>query len=99
MNDGEVARLELFCPFALKGAAVDRNDLEDDPAIEPPLASFLSRVIGADHSLSVAGVPTDSSRSSMLLFLPPALVEADPDIILCVDELALISFSFSFSFS
>lgn len=97
MNDGDVARRELFCPFTLNGGAVDRKDLDDGPAMEPPLVSFLSRMIGTDHSLSVADVPTDSLRSSMLLFLPPALVEANPDSILCVDEPALMSFSFSFS--
>jgi hypothetical protein len=96
---------ELEDPPTLKAGAVERNDLDDEfPELfpEPPLRlpSFLSRgiVIGADHSLSVAGVPTDSSRSSTEL-PPPPLVEADPDIKLREEELPLRSFSLPFSFS
>jgi hypothetical protein len=101
LNAGDDDRdpLELLDPLALNGGALERSDL-DDPAtllLDPVgLISFLSRATGPDHSLSVAGVLTESSKSSMLLLRPP-LVEADPDTRLCVDELALISFSFSFS--
>ena len=104
LNAGDVGRdpREQLDPLALNGGALERSDL-DDPAIlllDPVgLRSFLSRATGPDHSLSVAGVLTESSKSSILLLLHPPLVEADSDARLCVDELALISFSFSFSFS
>lgn len=85
----------------MKGGALERRDLDDEPpeifADPVYLKSFLSRVTGPDHSLSVAGVLTDSSRSSILLLLLPSLVEADSETRLLFDELALMSFSFSFS--
>lgn len=89
---------ELFDPLTLKGGALERSglgpvELLPDVAF---LVSFLSRAAGPDHSLSVAGVLMESSRSSTLLPLPPPLVEADPEIRLWVDELPLMSFS-SFS--
>ena len=103
MNAGDDAldSRELFEPLALNGGALERSDLDEDPAIlllDPVgLRSFLSRVTGPDHSLSVAGVPTEPSISSILLLRPPPLVDADPETRLCVEELALMSFSFSFS--
>lgn len=100
-GDDDLDSREVFVPFALNGGALDRNDLDDVPAtllLDPVcLTSFLSRVTGPDHSLSVAGVPTEPSKSSILLLLLPPLVDAEPETRLCVDELALISFSFSFS--
>ena len=100
-GDDDLDSREVFVPFALNEGALDRNDLDDVPAtllLDPIcLASFLSRVTGPDHSLSVAGVPTEPSKSSILLLLLPPLVDAEPETRLCVDELALISFSFSFS--
>lgn len=85
MNAGEGARefRELLDPLALKAGAVERNDLEDEAVDILPdpmcLRSLLSRVTGPDHSLSVAGVLTESSRSSMLLLLPRPLDEAEPE--------------------
>lgn len=86
----------------MKDAAFERNDRCDDAAEwlpDPPRRMSFSRLAGPDHSLSVAGELTDSSKSPTLLPPPPLLVEADPETRLRVEELALISFSFSFSFS
>jgi hypothetical protein len=96
VNDGEDALepRELPGPQALNGGAVDRSDLDEGPF---PLPSFLSRAIEPDHSLSVAGELTESSKSSTLLNAVPPLVDADPDTRLRDEELAFISFSFSFS--
>lgn len=86
----------------LLGCAEERKDRDDDPAEfapEPPRRmSFFSRPAGPDHSLSVAALLTESSRSPALL-LPPPLVDAEPETALNVDELALMSFSFSLAFS
>lgn len=70
---------ELFDPLTLKGGAVERSDLNAAELLldAATLMSFLSRATGLDHSLSVAGVLMESSRSSILLPLPP--VEADPE--------------------
>jgi hypothetical protein len=62
----------------------------------PCLLSFRSRVIDADHSLSVAGELTESSELSTLLRPVVPLVE-DPETRLREEELAFMSFSFSFS--
>lgn len=105
MKAGEGARelRELPEPLALNGGALERSDRDDDATgAFPDLPSFLSRVMGPDgpdHSLSVAGELTESSKSPVLLLSPPPLVEADPETRLSDDELELKSFSFSFSFS
>jgi len=100
-GDDDLESRELLDPLALNGGALERSDLDADPVtllLDPVcLRSLLSRVMGPDHSLSVAGVLTESSKSSILLLLRPPLVDADPETRLCVDELALMSFSFSFS--
>jgi hypothetical protein len=98
-GDDDLDSRELFDPLTLKGGALDRNDLDEDPftLLFDPVSLGSLRATGPDHSLSVAGVPTESSKSSILLLLPPPLVDAEPETRLCVDELALISFSFSFS--
>jgi hypothetical protein len=99
---GEGARepRELLEPLPWNTGAFDLSDLEEEVAdvlIGPPLlTSFLSRLIGPDHSLSVAAVLAESSKSSVLL-PPPPLVEADPETKLKVDELLFISLSLSFS--
>ena len=98
MNDGDVARelRELPEPLALYDAAEDRNDRTDEVVEPGPLRpSFLSRLIGPDHSLSVGAELAESSRSPMLLPLPP-LVEPDPETRLNVEEFALMPLSFSF---
>lgn len=77
------------------------------PPLPPPwplprrtLTSFLSRVTGPDHSLSVAALLTpESSRRSPEILLPPPLVEAEPETSEKTEELALMSFSFSLIFS
>lgn len=88
---------ELLDPLVNEGPD-DLIDLDDvvDPA--PLRLSFLSRVTGPDHSLSVGTELAESSRSPMLLPRPP-LVEPEPDTRLKVDEFALMSFSFSLSLS
>jgi hypothetical protein len=91
---------ELPEPLALKGGALDRSDLDEDVAEAVPaprLAVFFSVETEADHSLSVVGEPTDSSKSSRPLLPVPPLVEADPEATLREDELAFMSFPFSFS--
>ena len=104
MNDGEGA-LELRelppDPVAWNEPPLRRGreeEADDEPPRLPP--SFLSRGFdpdGVDHSLSVAGELVASSVSPKLL-LPPALVDVEP-LMLREDELALMSFSFPFSFS
>jgi len=79
----------------------DRNE-RDDPADvlpDPERRGFSLRVAGPDHSLSVATELSESSISPTLPLSLPALVEAEPDTWLKVEELALISFSLAFSFS
>jgi hypothetical protein len=92
-DEGELALdpRELLEPLAVNGVALDRKDLDEDPLPTPRLVSFLSLVIEPDHSLSVAGEPTESSKSSTLL------VEVDPEARLRDEELAFMSFPFSFS--
>lgn len=88
---------ELLDPLVNEGP----DDLIDlDEVVEPaPLRpSLLSRVTGPDHSLSVGTELAESSKSPILLPRPP-LVEPDPETKLKVDEFALMSFSFSLSFS
>ena len=98
VKEGDAAR-ELR---ELPACTEDRKDREDEPAElapDPPRQpSFLSRVTGPDHSLSVAALLAESSMSPALL-LPPPLVDAEPEMRLNVDELALRSHSFSFAFS
>jgi len=69
---------------------------EDEPLDRRP--SRLSRTAGPDHSLSVAGELIESSNSPVLL-VSPALLVTEPEVRLALDELALRSFSFPFSFS
>ena len=93
-GEGELALepRELLEPVVVNGAVLERNDLEDDDALpNPRLTSFLSLVTEPEYSLSVAGEPTESSKSSMLL------TEADPEAKLSDEELAFRSFPFSFS--
>jgi hypothetical protein len=80
-GEGALESRELFEPLALKGGALERSGLDPVELLldAVSLISFLSRVAGPDHSLSVAGVLMESSRSSILL-LPPPLVEADPEM-------------------
>lgn len=87
---------ELPDPFALYDAPEDRIDRTEEFVDPVPLrASLLSRFTGPDHSLSVGAELAESSMSPMLLPRPP-LVDPDPETRLNVDELALMSFSFSF---
>lgn len=77
----------------------DRRE-RDDPADvfpDPDRRGFSLRATGPDHSLSVATELSESSMSPTLPLSLPALVEADPDNWLKVEELALMSFTFSFS--
>ena len=77
----------------------DRNE-RDDPADvlpDPERRGFSLRATGPDHSLSVATELSESSISPTLPLSLPALVEAEPDTWLKVEELALISFSLAFS--
>jgi hypothetical protein len=73
----------------------------DEPAEFAPdpfrRSLLLSRATGPENSLSVGAVLIESSISPALL-LPPPLVDAEPETRLNVDELALISLSFSFVF-
>jgi len=64
-GDGALEPRELPDPLALKGRAFDRNDLDECPDAlpNPRPPSFLSRVTEPDHSLSVAGELTASSKS------------------------------------
>ena len=96
MKEGDVARelRELPEPFALNEAPDDLKDLTED-VVDPPPLPLLSRVTGPDHSLSVGAELAESSMSPMLLPRPP-LVDPDPETRLNVDELALMSLSFSF---
>jgi hypothetical protein len=73
----------------------DPAELVPDPFRRSPL---LSRATGPENSLSVGAVLIESSMSPALL-LPPPLVDAEPETRLKVDELALMSLSFSFAFS
>lgn len=95
MNDGDGARE----PRVLDGCLCASIDLDDpaELAPEPFRRSFLlSRATGPENSLSVGTVLIESSISPLLL--PPPLVEAEPETRLNVDELALMSFSFSLVF-
>jgi hypothetical protein len=96
VNEGDGARE----PRELDGCLWASMDL-DEPAEfapDPIRRSFLlSRATGPENSLSVGAVLIESSISPALL-LPPPLVDAEPETRLKVDELALISFSFSLSF-
>jgi hypothetical protein len=73
----------------------------DEPAEFAPdpfrRSLLVSRTTGPENSLSVGAVLIESSISPALL-LPPPLVDAEPETRLNVDELALISLSFSFDF-
>ena len=74
----------------------------DDPADvfpDPERRGFSLHVTGLDHSLSVATELSESSISPTLPLSLPALVEAELDTWLKVEELVLISFSLAFSFS
>ena len=94
-GEGELALepRELLEPVVVNGAVLERNDLDDDDDAlpNPRLTSFLSLVTELEYSLSVEGEPTESSKSSMLL------TEADPEAKLSDEELAFMSFPFSFS--
>jgi hypothetical protein len=95
VNEGDGARE----PRVLDGCLWASIDLDDpaELAPEPFRRSFLSRATGPENSLSVGTVLIESSISPVLL-LPPPLVEAEPETRLKVDELALMSFSFSLAF-
>jgi hypothetical protein len=96
VNEGDGARE----PRVLDGCLWASIDLDDpaELAPEPFRRSFLlSRATGPENSLSVGTVLIESSISPALL-LPPPLVEAEPETRLNVDELALMSLSFSLVF-
>lgn len=96
VNDGDGARE----PRELDGCLWASMGLDEPTefAPDPFRRSFLlSRATGPENSLSVGAVLIESSISPVLL-LPPPLVDAEPETRLNVDELALISFSFSLSF-
>lgn len=92
-GEGALDPRELLDPNV---GAFDLKLLEDDPFEWWP--SRFSRTAGPDHSLSVTGEPTESSMSPALL-VSPALLATEPEVRLALDELALKSFSFPFSFS
>jgi hypothetical protein len=84
-DDLELRELE---PLTLNDGALDRNDLDDDaPRL---VGSFLC----AERSFSVMELLAKSSASPKLLPPPPPF-DADPEPKLMLDELALISLSFS----
>jgi len=96
VNEGDGARE----PRVLDGSLWGSIDLDDPAELTPdPLrrSVLVSRATGPENSLSVGAVLIESSISPALL-LPPPLVDADPETRLNVDELALISFSFSLAF-
>lgn len=92
-GEGGLDSRELLEPYV---GALERILLEDEPLERRP--SFLSRTAGPDHSLSVAGELIESSRSPVLLVSPTLLV-TEPEVRLALEELALRSFSLTFSFS
>lgn len=93
-GDGALDPRELLEPQTLNTGALDRR-LRVDPFER--LLSLLSRA-GPDHSLSVVGELIDSTSTSPVLLVSPALV-TEPEVRLIVEELALKSFSLPFSLS
>jgi hypothetical protein len=96
VSEGDGARESRVLDGCLWGS-IDLDEPEEF-APDPFRRSLLvSRATGPENSLSVGAVLIESSISPALL-LPPPLVDAEPETRLNVDELALISLSFSFAF-